>query len=217
MLLKNHPQLTKKTAIIFDMDGVLIDSEALHERASREAFASFGLNVPDELYGDFKGKTDRNVVEHVLQVYSQPSSLIEEVLQAKRHNYASYAGELRMIEGALDLLNRVSVTHRVALTTSASRRNQELAFGKFNLTHFFEVVTTSNDITRPKPHPEPYEVTVQKMNLLPSDCIVFEDSTNGVRSAVGAGCTVVGITTSFGEAALREAGAHVVIDGYAGV
>ena len=207
-------KLTDKTAIIFDMDGVVIDSEALHERASRAAFSRHGIDVQEALFVDFKGKTERAVVEYVLDLYEQPAELLEEVLELKRLSYASFIDELQPIPGVMAFLKQVVASHRLALTTSASRRNQTLAFEKFDLHPFFEVVITSNDITRPKPDPEPYLVTAERLGLAPEACLVIEDSTNGVRSAAAAGCVVVGITTSFESDALAEAGADAIVESY---
>ena len=212
-LLKYLAMKTKK-AIIFDMDGVVIDSEALHERAGRMAFSHYGLSVDDAIFAQFKGKTDRGIVTYVVEQDGASGATVDDVLEMKRQNYAALIDELQPIPGALSFLPRVKESYRLALTTSASRRNKELAFQKFLLDGFFEVVVTSNDITKPKPDPEPYLVTVERLLLSPADCIVIEDSTNGVRSAVGAGCHVVGITTSFESDLLREAGAHVVVDSY---
>ena len=196
------------------MDGVVIDSEPLHERAGRMAFAHYNLEIDDEIFEAFKGKTDRGIVTYVLDQNGTPAVGIDEVLQMKRQNYASLIDDLQPVQGVLNFLASVAEKYRMALTTSASRRNKELAFQKFNLHKFFEVVITSNDITNPKPHPEPYLVTLEQLDLPADVCVVIEDSTNGVKSAVAAGCTVVGITTSFDQEALKAAGAHVVVDSY---
>lgn len=210
----NHAELKSKTALIFDMDGVIIDSEPLHERASQHVFAQYGIELGASDFAPFKGKTDRNIVTYLIAEHNIQDATLDELLQRKRDTYATFIDELHPVQGAISFLQEVSISFRLALTTSASRRNQELAFQKFNLYPFFETVITSNDISKHKPHPEPYLVTVEKLGLKPEDCMVIEDSTNGVKSAAAAGCTVIGITTSFDAAALREAGAHVVIDSY---
>ena len=203
-----------KEVIIFDMDGVVIDSEHLHERASQLVFSKYGIELNQDVFAPFKGKTDRNIVEYLVNEHNIQDATIDELLTRKRDTYASLIDELHPIQGVMAFIQYVAINYRLALTTSASRRNQELAFQKFNLYPFFETVVTSNDISNPKPHPEPYLVTVEKMGSRPEVCVVIEDSTNGVRSAAAAGCTVVGITTSFDEPALVDAGAHVVIDSY---
>lgn len=205
--------LNEKKAVIFDMDGVVIDSEPLHERSSRLVFAQHNLEIEDEVFADFKGSTDRTILEYLVAENGLDLE-VDELLQQKRLTYASLIDELQPIPGVISFINRITDDFRLALTTSASRRNKELAFSKFNLHSFFEVVVTSNDITNPKPDPEPYQLTTHQLGLAPGECLVIEDSFNGVRSAFQAGCTVAGITTSFSADALREAGAHLVFDNY---
>lgn len=200
-------------AIIFDMDGVVIDSEPLHERSSRLVFAEYNLEIDDAVFTDFKGSTDRKILEYLVQEHNLDLE-VDTLLQQKRLTYASLIDELQPIPGVISFINDMAEQYRLALTTSASRRNKELAFSKFHLHKFFEVVITSDDISKPKPDPEPYLVTAERLELSPASCLVIEDSFNGVRSAANAGCIVVGITTSFDSASLKEAGASVIIDGY---
>ena len=211
--IKNF-EIESKVAFIFDMDGVIIDSEPLHERASKHVFSAFGIELNATIFEPFKGQTDRAIVTHLVDKHDIKDATVDELLQQKRDAYATFIDELHPIPGAIAFIQEVAISHRLALTTSASRRNQQLAFQKFNLHPFFEAVVTSNDISNPKPHPEPYQVTVQKLGLKPEECVVIEDSTNGVRSAAAAGCVVIGITTSFDQETLRECGAHIVIDSY---
>lgn len=204
--------LQAKKAIIFDMDGVIIDSEPLHEKASQTVFADFDVLLDDSVFAPFRGKTDRDIIEHLIEKHQIVHVTVEDLLGRKRDAYAELIDELQPIPGVMSFIHYAAVYYRLALTTSASRRNKELAFQKFNLHSFFEAVVTSNDISNPKPHPEPYLLTVEKLELTPEACLVIEDSTNGVRSAAAAGCMVAGVTTSFDEPALRDAGAHLVIE-----
>ena len=178
------------------------------------AFEHFEVAFDESVFAAFKGATDRDIVTHVLRENGHARASVNDVLEMKRRLYAGLIDELQPIHGVLTLLGRLAPVYRLALTTSASRRNQELAFQKFRLYEFFEVVVTSNDISKPKPDPEPYRVTTDRLGLAPECCVVIEDSTNGVRSAAAAGCIVVGITTSFDGRSLLEAGAHAVVDGH---
>ena len=120
-----------------------------------------------------------------------------------------------MVDGARAFLEAVAARYPTALATSAVRRNQELAFERFDLMPFFEAVVVAEDLTHHKPHPEPYLTAAAGLAQPPERCLVLEDSVNGIRSARAAGCTAVGITTSFSAEALREAGAHHVADSFA--
>ena len=103
---------------------------------------------------------------------------------------------------------------RLGLTTSATRRDQERSFALFDLHAYFEVVVTREDVVHPKPDPEPYRITAERLDVAPAACLVIEDSLNGVLSARRAGCTVAGIATSFSTEQLLQAGARLAADNY---
>ncbi len=209
------PTLRGLDAVIFDMDGVIIDSEPLHERTATMVFNAHGMTVPKDLFEAYKGRTDREIVRFMIDNHASRPIDAEALLQERRLLYESFIDELMPVADVLPFIEAVAGSHPLALTTSASRQNQQLAFRKFDLDRFFDVIITSDDITRPKPDPQPYLVTAERLNVDPARCVVFEDSTNGVRSALGAGCQVIAITTSFDEAALRAAGAVHVATGFA--
>ena len=209
------PVLSALDAVIFDMDGVIIDSEPLHERTASMVFNAYGMTVPENLFDAYKGRTDREVVRFMIDNHAGQSLDVDTLLQERRLLYESFIDELLPVADVLPFISAVAGSHPLALTTSASRQNQQLAFRKFDLDRFFDVVITSDDITRPKPDPQPYIVTAERLNADPARCVVFEDSTHGVRSALAAGCQVIAITTSFDEAALRAAGAVHVASGFA--
>lgn len=202
-------------AVIFDLDGVLIDSEPLHERAKQVVVDAHGLEVPTEAFEAFLGKTDRDIFTYIVDTYGDGTADVEALIDAKQAAYRDLIGELTMVDGARAFLEAVAARYPTALATSAVRRNQELAFERFDLMPFFEAVVVAEDLTHHKPHPEPYLTAAAGLARPPERCLVLEDSVNGIRSARAAGCTAVGLTTSFPADALREAGAHHVADSFA--
>lgn len=202
------------TAILFDLDGVIIDSEPLHEESKKIVFSRYGIEVPESVYDQYKGKTDWDVVNHIVQTYGGGKLPVDEVLAEKQQAFRDLTHKLPLVPGADAFIRAAGKRYRLALTTSATPRNQQLAFDKFGLASFFEVVVTAADITRAKPDPEPYVITARKLGLSPDVCLVIEDSVNGVISGVAAGCTVAALTTSFDAGALTRAGAHLVVDGF---
>lgn len=209
------PRLADLDAVIFDMDGVIIDSEPLHERTARMVFQEYDMTVPEDLFDRFKGRTDREIVRYMIEHHATRSLEVDEILNRRRAIYASVIHELEPVADVLPFIHALSRTHRLAVATSASRHNQQLAFSKFALDPLFEFVIAAEDITRHKPDPEPYRVAAARLGADPSRCLVFEDSTAGVRSALGAGCQVIAITTTFPEEALRAEGVQHVASGFA--
>jgi HAD superfamily hydrolase (TIGR01509 family) len=201
-------------AIIFDLDGVVIDSEPLHERADLAVFQQHGLEVPVSIFDSFRGKTDRDLMAHVNQVYAGGALDVDALIQEKQQAYGDLIGQLELMPGAEAFIRTVAQRFRLALTTSATLCNQQRAFNKFGLARYFEVVVTAADITRPKPDPEPYLLTAERLGLSPADCLVIEDSVNGVISGVTAGCTVAALISSFDETALEKTGAHLIVSDF---
>lgn len=200
-------------AVIFDLDGVIIDSEPLHEEAIRRVFVANNLAVPPTIYGTFKGQTDRDVLRHAIDTYSNGPLNVEALIQQKHAAYAALLDQLTLIPGAKDCIETLARQGMpLALTTSSAKTNQQRAFSRFNLSPYFSVVITADDITHPKPDPQPYMRTVEALGVAASESVVLEDSYSGVLSAVRAGCTVVGLTTSFPAEKLHAAGAHYVVD-----
>ena len=197
------------------MDGVVIDSEPLHEKAQRTVFTRYGLAVPEDVLPSFKGMVETDVFARIVREFAaapmDPALLVE----AKNAAYRALIAEVELVPGFLSFLHGVRECYAVALTTSSIRADQARAFTKFDLDAYFDVVVTAEDITRPKPDPEPYVVTASRLGLTPGTCLVVEDSINGVRAAAGAGCVVAGLTTSFDAPDLLAAGAHVAVRSFA--
>ena len=223
-------------ALIFDLDGVIIDTEPLHLRAKQLAFERHGVHVPPGFFDEFTGRSDRDVAEQAVRRHGDGSAaaernsaehvsaerssaehvLVEQVVAAKHAIFAELRGEIEPVPGALGFLRRARQRFtKLALTTSATRDNQTFAFARFDLAPFFDVVVTAEDIQRTKPDPEPYRVTVERLGLAAAECLVIEDSLNGILSAKAAGCAVAGITTSFGASELARAAPEWIVGDFA--
>jgi len=207
--------VTPFQALIFDLDGVIVDTEPLHARAKLLAFERFGIRVPAGFFDEFTGRSDRDVAEQAVRRHGDGSAAPDAVVAAKHAIFAELRGEMTAVPGALDFLRRARERYaQLALTTSATRENKAFAFRRFDLGPFFDVVVTAEDLRRTKPDPEPYRLTVERLGLAPSGCLVIEDSLNGIRSAKAAGCAAAGITTSFPESELARAAPDWVVAGF---
>jgi len=201
-------------ALIFDMDGVLVDSEPVHKRAKELAFAQFGIVLPESVYDSYKGRPDATVLGEILQQRGMGEQ-VEDALRVKHQIFETLEHEIQPVAGAVEFVRCARTRFRLALATSATARNRAEALKLLGIADCFEAVVDAATSHRPKPDPEIFVIAMSKLGLKASDCWVIEDSVNGVLAAKAAGCLAVGITTTFDGATLSRAGADFVVDSFA--
>ena len=207
--------LPRLNAIILDMDGVVIDSEPLHERAQEHIFAKHGLDVPPSEYANFKGRTEHDVFSYILDRYGAPHHDLQSLVAAKHEAYHLLLTRVEPVVGVMDFIQAFRPHYRFALTTSAAATSQRIVFDQLDLDDCFEVVVTSADVSHSKPHPDPYLITTSRLGIDPGTALVVEDSRLGVQSALAAGCVTVGLTGTFSRTELEEESPHLVVDSFA--
>jgi HAD superfamily hydrolase (TIGR01509 family) len=205
-------------AVIFDMDGVLIDSGVHHRDAWRQLLDDLGVAVAPDFWRLTIGRPAEEAVVLLLD-REVGAGEAAELARRKRAHYTRLAvrGTLP-IPGApafVAALARQGVPRAVA--TSATRRDVEAMLAEVGVRHHFEVIVTADDVRRGKPDPEVYVRAAEGLGLPPGGCLVFEDSVVGVRAASGAGMRVIGVATAHSEAELREAGAERAIADFEGL
>jgi HAD superfamily hydrolase (TIGR01509 family) len=203
-------------ALLFDLDGVLLDSEPLHKEAKREAFARLRRTVPERHFLDFRGRTDEAFAEIVGSELGMTPEERTEVLRLKHALFAEGERRIPPVPGALSFLSAARGRYeKLALATSAIPRLQAFAFDHLGLHPFFDAVVNAADITRPKPDPEPYLLAAARVGVAPEACLVIEDSRNGILSGLAAGCAVAALTTSYRREELLDLPVLWIVDGYA--
>ncbi|NCB01475.1 MAG: cytidine deaminase [Spirochaetia bacterium] len=202
-------------AILFDMDGVLIDSEEYISKAAIEYFHSIGVNVTPEDFVPFIGAGENRYIGGVAEKYE----VNIEIEEAKLATYAIYERLIQGKEEALPGVVRfIENAHKagipMSVATSADPTKMEINIDVMGLDRsWFKTLVHGKDIERRKPFPDIYEKAAHDMNISPQDCIVFEDATNGVEAAKRAGALCGAITTTFESEALLTKGADFIISG----
>jgi len=201
-------------AIIFDMDGVLVDSEPLHEKTAKMTLREYNIEIPASEWEHFSGTTDWDMFTYIVKNFTDGNVSVEELVAHRNKTYLEVAPKkIEMVKGAYDFIRQIRQKGlKIALTTSSTKDIQQMVFNKFHLHRYFDAIITGDEIKHGKPHPEPYQKTVKKLGIAPKNCLVIEDSTNGIKSAKAAGSIAVGITTSFPKKTLQNAGADYVVD-----
>jgi HAD superfamily hydrolase (TIGR01549 family) len=201
-------------AIIFDMDGVLIDSEPAHKLAKERAFARFGITLPEEVYEQYKGRPDETFINEVVASLPKIKIDAQELLRSKHSEFEALEHLAGPIQGAKEFVNWAKSNFRIALATSATPRNRQAALRLLGLSDSFDFVVDASGFWHPKPHPEVFQNAMRGLRADPIECLVIEDSLNGVVAGKAAGCHVVAITTSFAKALLLASGADYVVQSF---
>ena len=200
------------------MDGVITDTESLHRRAELKVCDYYGLKPSRSDWRECHGITSIGIFKILIEKHGQGRTDLDPVKMSdeKIKCYVEMGQEgLPTISGSIEFIGRArDYFEKIALATSSGSAIQKFTFDHHDLWPYFDVVVNANDVTYGKPHPELYMTAAEGLGLPPSDCLVLEDSDNGVRSAVAAGCTTIGITSNFPPEYLTSLGAKTTIDSY---
>jgi beta-phosphoglucomutase len=199
-------------ALIFDMDGVIVDSEALHESAKQQALRSAGIEVDESVFAQYTGRSDRAMITDLAKVHGRSDDEVEAILVETQRLYALGELHLRPISGVIEFLYWARKHYRLAIATSATPRNRTCTLANLRLAEVFDVAVDSASVIHAKPSPEIFLRAIAGLGLAAEDCWVIEDSVNGIVAARHAQCVAVGLTTSFHQSQLLSEGANLVVD-----
>lgn len=176
----------KRTAAIFDLDGLLADTEPLHMRSWQETFASFGGELPDEVYEAFWIRDGKGIADYLPHAGLDWDLAALHAEKARRYD-ALVRAEARFMPGAEGALERLRGRGRLALATSSWRASADAVVDTLGIRDAFETIVTRGDVARVKPHPEPFLLAAERLGVAPADCVVLEDAEKGVLAAHAAG------------------------------
>lgn len=184
-------------AVIFDMNGIIIDDEHIHELAFKETVKPFKINLSHEDYLECcAGKTDKAGYEKISARFSNTLP-ISKLLEDKATFYLQlFPKHKKTYVGVIELIHKLANTYTLALTSSSSRTEVDLITKEFKIDKLFKVTISADEVKTGKPDPEPYLITCKLLNIKPQHSVVIEDSKSGVKSAKSAGCYCIGVTTT---------------------
>jgi beta-phosphoglucomutase len=201
--------------IVFDMDGVLIDSHPAHRHAWRKFLDTLGLSVSDEdLSFILEGRRREEILRYFLG--DLPNSRLAEYGRQKDQFFEKHVDEVHLIPGVTAFLNELhSLGLKAAVATSASASRTLGTLRRLGMTEAFATVVTGDDVMVGKPDPEVYNLASQRLGMGPERLLVFEDAPCGVEAAKSAQMRCIGVSNGRAEL-LRESGAELVIPDFAG-
>lgn len=200
-------------AFIFDMDGVIVDSNPFHKIALKQFCKKYGFDLSEEqlkekIYGrtnkDWLANVFGNLGEKKLREYADEKEALFREL---------YKNDITLVGGIRDFLKKLDEQQIPrAIATSAPRDNVDFTLSKTGTGQYFKTILDESFVSIGKPDPQIYLKTAAALNFDPARCIVFEDSLSGVKAGKSAGCKVIGITTTHHRQELSET--DLVIDNF---
>jgi HAD superfamily hydrolase (TIGR01509 family) len=204
-------------AVVFDMDGVLINSHPAHRAAWREFLHSVDRDISEEeLSFILDGHTREEILRHFLGDISASELLSygkwkDEIFRSMEHRIEPIPGAVEFVEE----LSRLRVA--CAIATSASEIRTFATVERMGLSDCFAAVVTASDVTAGKPHPMVYSLACERLNLLPEQALAFDDAPSGIKSARSAGMRCIGVSSNGLRHQLLSAGAERVIPNFLGL
>ena len=184
-------------ALIFDMDGLMIDSERLYGQAQRVIARSFGKELRDDVLGRMMG---RKPIES-LAIFAEEhgiSAAPEELLRMRNDIMRmKLTHELEPMPGLDHILETYHGVLKLAVATGAQEEFLDLVVDQLGIRGRFDVLQSSDDVVAGKPDPEIYLVTCRKLGVAPAEGVVLEDSSNGALAGKRAGCSVIAVPTEY--------------------
>lgn len=207
-------QPTNNLYLIFDMDGTLIDSNPTHKEAYTQFLARYDIQLTDDDFKEYiSGRMNPDILKHFFG-----DDLTDERIADLTHEKESlfqelFAPRIEPVKGLIEFLHAAKAADLpMALATSAPQMNVDFVFDRLGIRQFFRVVITDADVTAGKPDPMVFRKAAERLGADPAQCLVFEDSANGVEAARAAGMAVVALTVSHEPEATENA--DRVIDDY---
>ena len=196
--------------ILWDHDGVLVDTERWYYRATKEALVSLGVDLDEATYLEFqaRGQPCWDLVES----RATRAEVIDRQRRRRNEIYQEYLRtESIEIDGVAEVLSELSERFRMAVVTTSRRQDFDLIHESRSILEFLEFILTVEDYPRTKPHPDPYQAALQRFGAAAEEAVAVEDSARGLRSAVSAGIDCAIVTNSF-TASQDFSGAWRIVD-----
>jgi len=204
-------------AIVFDMNGVIVDDEKIHEQAFVLAFAERGLALTHLQYARlFLGRTDRDAIEAV-SLKRNITVDVDAILKAKSDHYRRLAqNRLVPLPGVIEFIHESSKRFPIALASCSSSADIEWVLSTFSIKSLFAVIVSGQDVRKGKPDPEIYLAAARLLGIPPANCLAIEDTISGIRSAQEAGMKCLAVANTYPTSRLKKS-ADMVIDSFQGV
>ena len=185
-------------AVIFDMDGTLLDSMNVWKDIDTEFMGSRNLTTPEGFYSHIEGKNFHETAVYFKETFSLEES-VDEIKDIWHHMaFEKYCNDITLKEGAADFLDRLSAMEiKMGIATSSSRELAEACLTSSGIIDRFGAIITGSDVSKGKPSPEIYLTAADQLGVSPEKCLIFEDVPNGIRAGINAGMKTCAVYDDF--------------------
>lgn len=201
-------------AVIFDMDGVMVNNNPYHKKAWKTFVQSHGFDFSEEdLKQNIYGKTNHDILTFVFGSKITEEEIHQYAVEKEKIYEVLYRDFIKPVNGLVEFLDLLySKNISIAIATSAPPQNVKFVLTAIDVKKYFNIIVDDTEVKKGKPDPEIYLTTAKKLNIDPSNCVVFEDSLSGVQAALNAKMKVVAITTTHTKEELSNA--NLVVDDF---
>lgn len=187
--------------VIYDMDDLMVNSNPLHIRASEKVFSEYGIDlekIPQDVRAGFIGMRVTDILRFVVNYFNADLEFEKLRKQRSKIFLSLAAKELKVMPGFLQSLKFFKKNKfKIALASSATKEYINLVLKKFKLGKYFDVIVSGDDVKFGKPDPETYSVACEKLKVRPTEVIVLEDATKGIKAAKTAGCICIAVKNPY--------------------
>ena len=193
------------SAVIFDMDGVILDTEPLYTKAEIRLFGEYGVIIPEEDWSLFRGCAEQDFFNLSMKRYKITED--KNVFMEKGRAYVrdEFKKSLAFMPGFHRLHKMVKQHYHIGLVTASPRHNLDWLRTLIELDDLFEHIISGDDTDKNKPHPEPYLAMMSRLGVEPENTVIIEDSLHGVQSGLASGAFVIAKTGSVPDSQLTIA------------
>ena len=201
---------SNNSAILFDLDGVTIDTEPLYTRSEIRLFGEYGIDIPKEDWQLFRGCSEKSFFELSMERYGITENRDEFIQKGRQYVMDEFKKNIPFIPGFKSLIKRVTKKYITGLVTASPLHSLNWIRKEIGLDNYFKYIISGEEAEKNKPHPHPYLEMMERINVNPQNTAIIEDSILGLRSALASGAHVIALSGSVPREKLNIA--HIIVD-----
>ena len=197
--------MVDKSAILFDLDGVTIDSESLYTLAEIRLFGEYGIEIPEEDWPLFRGCSEQTFFDLSIERYGITENREVFIQKGRKYVMDEFNKNIPFVPGFKSLIKRISSDYITGLVTASPLHSLNWIREKIALDNYFQFILSGEETKKNKPHPHPYIEMMNRIGVKPENTIIIEDSVMGLRSALASGGHVIARSGSVPNESLKSA------------